>query len=270
MTQQIDMDAYCQRIQWGGQVRHDLATLASIVHAHMAHMPFENLNVLLGWPVRLDLDSLQTKLVHASRGGYCFEHSTLLGAVLDQLGFDVERKLARVTLKVPVNAVPRTHMFLVVTVPEGRFVVDAGFGGLAPQHPLPLLHTPPAQHARLTHWMTHEPPYWRMCAWSKGEVVEAWATTLEAEGPADFEMGNHFVATHPESVFVNRILLRAITPTGRVTVMNRDATIWHGTEAESFELADRAALHELLVTHFGIDVPQVRTMRVPSIEEWAQ
>lgn len=270
MSHQIDMDAYFKRIQWGGEIKHDLATLAGIVQAHMARIPFENFNVLLGWPVRLDLDSLQTKLIHASRGGYCFEHSTLLGAVLTQLGFDTERKLARVTLKAPVDAVPRTHMFLVVRVPEGRFVVDAGFGGLAPQHPLPLLDTPPERREGLTHWMTYEQPYWRMCARAKGEVIEAWATTLEDEGPADFDMGNHYVSTHPNSVFVNRILLRALTPTGRVTVMNRDVTIWRGTQAESFQLADRAALQALLIEHFGIDLPEVATLRVPTIEEWAR
>lgn len=269
MTVSLDLDAYFKRIQWGGDIRHDLVSLASLVRAHMAHIPFENLDVLLGRPIRIDLDSVQRKLVQARRGGYCFEHATLFSAVLEQIGFRPERKLARVTLKAPREAVPRTHMFIVVPVSEGRFVVDVGFGGLAPQVPLPLVEAAPldSSHA-LTHWMRRDQRYWTMCARSKGEVIDAWVTNLDDEGPADFEMGNHYVSTHPQSVFVNRILLRALTPYGRVTVMNRDATIWRGQEAESVHLADRDALRQLLLDHFGMDLPQVAQLRVPTIEDW--
>jgi N-hydroxyarylamine O-acetyltransferase len=85
----------------------------------------------------------------------------------------------------------------------------------------------------------------------------------------DFEMGNHFTSTHPTSPFVNRIMMRALTDDGRVTVMNRDVTFWHGNTPEPAQLADRAALRALLVDHFGIDLPEVDQLRVPSIPEWA-
>ena len=49
----------------------------------MSRIPFENLDVLLGRPIRIDLASIQAKLVAASRGGYCFEHARLFAAVLD-------------------------------------------------------------------------------------------------------------------------------------------------------------------------------------------
>jgi len=38
----------------------------------------------------------------------------------------------------PRTGAPRTHMFLTVPVAEGRFVVDPGFGALAPRMPVPL------------------------------------------------------------------------------------------------------------------------------------
>lgn len=266
----VDLDAYFNRIQWGGQLRPDLATLASLIVAHMAHIPFENLDVLLGRPIRLDLDSLQAKLVRAHRGGYCFEHTTLFGAVLDQLGFAPARKLARVTLLAPLEAVPRTHMFLLVPLREGRFVVDVGFGARAPTLPLPLRDpaTTGGPGAGLSHWMAPQGAYWTMHARSQGEVVKAWMSTLEEEGLADFEMGNYYVSTHPSSPFVNRLMLRALTPEGRVTVMNREVTIWRGDEAEHVQLADRAALRALLADHFGIDLPEAMTLRVPLIPEW--
>ena len=35
------------------------------------------------------------------------------------------------------------------------------------------------------------------------------------------------------------------------------------------ELTDRKALRNLLAEHFGFDLPEVETMRVPAIEGWS-
>ncbi|HEY6895457.1 MAG TPA: arylamine N-acetyltransferase, partial [Rhodanobacteraceae bacterium] len=68
----LDLEAYLARIQWNGARTPTLATLRALLQAHMRAIPFENLDVLLGRPVRLDLDGVQSKLVLARRGGYCF------------------------------------------------------------------------------------------------------------------------------------------------------------------------------------------------------
>ena len=112
----VDLDAYFQRIRWTGATMPTFDTLAGILRAHDAAIPFENLDVLLGRPIRLDLDSIQAKLVTASRGGYCFEHATLFAAVLEQLGFQPTRHAARVILFDPPSEAARSHMFLTVAV----------------------------------------------------------------------------------------------------------------------------------------------------------
>ena len=269
MTPSLDLDAYLDRIRWGGAVRHDLDTLTGLLRAHMTAIPFENLDVLLGAPVRLDLEGLQAKLVRASRGGYCFEHGTLLAAALEALGFEPARHLARVVLFVPRNAAPRTHMFLTVEVAEGRFVVDPGFGGLAPRLPVPLSEGEQAATGDEAHSMVRVGREWMLRARVGTKTVDAWVSSLEEENPIDFELGNHFTATHPRSPFVNRILMRALTGDGRVTVMNREVTFWRQGEPEVKQLADRAALRALLIEHFGFDLPQVNELRVPELPEWS-
>ena len=87
MTTPLDLEAYFRRIQWGGETSPTFETLAGLLRAHMLRIQFENLDVLLGRPVRLDLDSLPDKLVRARRDGYCFEHATLFAAVLEKLDF---------------------------------------------------------------------------------------------------------------------------------------------------------------------------------------
>jgi N-hydroxyarylamine O-acetyltransferase len=268
MTGSLDLDAYLDRIQWGGSIRQDLDTLTGLLRAHMARIPFENLDVLLGRPIRLDLEGVQAKLVRASRGGYCFEHGTLFAAALEQLGFKPVRHTGRVVVFVPRTAAPRTHMFLTVPVSEGTFVVDPGFGALAPRVPVPLLESEPARIDEETHWMLRDGRYWVLHAQVGATSVDAWASTAEEEYTVDFEMGNHYTSTHPTSPFVNRIMMRALTDDGRVTVMNRDVTFWHGNTPEPTQLADRAALRALLVDHFGFDLAEVDQLRVPSIPEW--
>ncbi len=269
MTGPLDVGAYLERIRWGGTVRQDLETLTGLLRAHMAAIHFENLDVLLGRPIRLDIEGIQDKLVRASRGGYCFEHATLLAAALEKLGFEPVRHTARVVLFVPATAAPRTHMFLTVRVAEGRFVLDPGFGSLAPRLPVPLVEGERVSTAEETHWMVRDGRLWKLCAQVGGKAVDGWVSTMEEENLVDFEMGSHFTATHPGSPFVNRLMMRALTADGRITVMNRDVTFWHGDRPEQMQLADRAALRALLTAHFGFDLAEAEQLRVPSLPDWS-
>jgi hypothetical protein len=66
----LDLDAYLERIGYDGPVEPTLEVLDAIHLAHATTIPFENLDILLGRPIRLDLASLQAKLVGERRGGY--------------------------------------------------------------------------------------------------------------------------------------------------------------------------------------------------------
>lgn len=264
----FDLDAWLDRIEWRGEFRPDLATLAGLLDAHMSHIPFENLDVLLGRGVRLDLESVQRKLVGARRGGYCFEQATLFAAALEAIGFEPARHAARVVVAAPRKESPRTHMFLTVPVAEGRFVVDPGFGSLAPRVPVPLVEGMDAGTGTEAHWMARDGDVWVLRTRTPDKAVDCWVSAVEDDNLVDFEVGNHFTATHPSSPFVNRIMLRALTDEGRVSVMNRDVTIRRGAESRTLLLPDRAALRALLAEHFGFDLPEVEGIRVPTIDEW--
>jgi N-hydroxyarylamine O-acetyltransferase len=266
MTDRLDIAAYLPRIGGDAARRPDRATLARLLRAHMRAIPFVNLDVLLGRGIDLDLEALQAKLVAARRGGYCFEHATLFAAVLEHVGFAVRRHSARVTLIAPRTEVPRAHMFVTVELPEGIFVCDPGFGSLAPDVPLPLVDAPPLPEA--THWMVRDEGAWTMRVRDDGRVVDAWVTTLEADPPIDFVVANHYVATHPASGFRQRLMLRALTPAGRVGVMNRQVTFREHGRVRAELLADRKALRALLRAHFGFDLPEAETITVPSVEGW--
>ena len=227
----VDVEAYFNRIGWRGSTEPAYSTLAGILDAHMSSIPLENVDVLLGRGVRLDLTSLQAKLVGARRGGYCFEHSSLLGAVLDRLGYAVVRRAARVVLLAPSTEAPRAHMFLTVTLPEGVFVVDPGFGGFGARFPVPLDAASTAENA--THWMVRDGDRVTLRFRRGEETIDGWVAALdEVHHPIDFEVGNYFTATNPGSPFKSMLMMSLRTPDGAVNVMNRDVTVRRGEQAE--------------------------------------
>ena len=260
--------AYLDRIGWTDATTPTLDTLAGLVRAHMRAIPFKNLDVLLGRPVGLDLDAIAAKLVDGRRGGYCFEHATLFAHALERLGFVVARHSARVTLIFKRHEVGRLHMFLTVGLPEGVFVVDPGFGGPAAPGPVPLRDDGANGPDDASHWMTRDGDVWALRTQIAGETREAWVSTLERDCPADFVVANHYTATHPSSPFVNRLMLSRFTDDGRVSVMNRDATIRAAAGTRTFPLADRAALGAFISGHLGFDFPEVADLSVPFIPEW--
>lgn len=156
---------------------------------------------------------------------------------------------------------------MTVTIGGATYVADPGFGPFAPRFPVPLVDTPPGQ---ATHWMRRDGNFWFLHVTREDrQPVAGWASPLEMETPRDFEVFNHYIATHPKSPFVNWVFLSKVIQGGRVNVMNRNVNrLRDGGEPTTMELPDRAALRGLLVEHFGFDLPEVEGMIVPAIPEW--
>ncbi|HVZ09486.1 arylamine N-acetyltransferase family protein [Rhodopila sp.] len=260
----LDLDAYLARIGYlgigyRGALTPTLETLTALQRAHMMAIPFEGLDVLLGRDVSLDLDRLQAKLVGARRGGYCFEHTTLFAAVLDALGFRHTAHMARVLLVTPLEAAPLTHMLLVVDLPQGRFVSDPGFGGPAAPVPLPLSGETVGRHR-----IARDGAYWVLLDGDR----PCWGSLLREDQPVDFEVGNHYVASHPASPFTQNVMMSRFIPSGQVTVMNREAKIVQDGAARTVTLPDRPALRAFVADHFGFDLPEIETLRVSAVPGW--
>ena len=138
MSAEFGLDRYLARIGIRGQIEPTLATLSAIQAAQVDAIPFEGLDPLLRRPVKLDLASLQDKLVECRRGGYCFEQNTLLKAALEATGFKVTGLSGRVRWMSPSDSPmgPREHMLLKVDLENEAYLVDAGFGACLIDQPL--------------------------------------------------------------------------------------------------------------------------------------
>src|SRR5262245_8846095 len=250
----LDLDAYFRRIRYTGDRAPTLAVLENIHFAHTLHIPFENLDILLGRPIRIDLGSIQAKLVRGGRGGYCFEQNTLLAAVLEELGFRVTRLAARVCVNT-TRVLPRSHKLLEVEVNGEPWLADVGFGSAGLLRPIPLKTGEQTKQFAWTYRLIDEPGLWVLQLLRGREWHDLYAFRREPQVPVDFEVANHYVSTHPHSRFVQTLTVQRSTPEARYKLVNQEFSIDRGAEVVTRTLADDAELLGLLAETFGLHFP---------------
>lgn len=253
----IDLDAYFWRVGYGGDRSPTLTTLQAIHLCHAKAIPFENLNSLLKQPVLLDLESLQRKLIHERRGGYCFEQNLLLRSVLLTLGFQVTGLAARVLWGLPKGVMmPLTHMLLRVDLDGESYIADVGFGGLT-------LTTPLSLKLDLQQETPHEP--FRLIVEDSTYIMQAfigqeWKSLyrfdLHEQHLPDYEVSNWYISTHPSSLFVNSLIAarpdldrRYALRNNQLAIHRLDGCLERKTLSTATEL--RSALEDLFRLELG-------------------
>ncbi|MBC7545588.1 MAG: arylamine N-acetyltransferase [Candidatus Sericytochromatia bacterium] len=250
----LDLPAYFARIGYAGTPAADPATLTALHRAHILAIPFENLTIQLGGTVPLDLASLQRKLVQDGRGGYCFEQNTLFQAILIRLGFRVTPLAARVSHGKPEPS-SRSHMLLRVDLADGPYLVDVGFGGRGLWQPLPLRDGAADAWGNDSYRLQRADGHWTLQTLRSDGWTDLYTFTDEPQYPIDYEMANHFVATHPKSHFIQNLMAIRRTATGRTYVMNGDFATESATGTVKHPIEGPEALRALLATEFGIVLP---------------
>jgi N-hydroxyarylamine O-acetyltransferase len=249
----LDFGAYFDRIEYCGGRQPTAETLRDLHVAHATHIPFENLDVMLRRPIRLDLESLEEKLVRNRRGGYCFEQNLFFAAVLERLGFDVTLLQARVRFRAQ-RVLPRTHVALLVDLAGDRWLADLGFGSCGLIAPLPLV-TGEYQQFAWTDRLTRESDAWILQAPVGGVWQDLYVFTLEPQLAVDFEVPNHYVSTHPDSRFVQTLTVQRVAPETRHVLRNTELTTTSAAGDTCRTLKSSAELLETLAQQFGLDFP---------------
>lgn len=253
----FDLDAYFDRIGHSGRRAPSLETLRDIHLAHPQAIPFENLDPFLGRPVHLDSESLQAKLIHGRRGGYCYEHNLLFWHALEALGFSVGGLAARVLWGRSEDALsPRSHMLLRVEIDGRTWLADVGFGGLTQTAPLLL-------EPGLVQQTPHE--RFRIVERNEGyatqaEVVGEWRTLYRFDHAphyeVDYAITSYYLSTSPASHFVTGLIAARALPDRRLALAgNRFAIHRLDGPTERTEIGTAAELADLLEQDFGIVVP---------------
>ena len=253
-----DLDAYFRRIGYSGPRTPTLATLRALQARHALTIAFENLDVLAERGVRLDLESLQRKFVRERRGGYCFEQNLLFSRVLRTLGFDVTALAARVLWERPDGEIrPRSHMLVLVALPEGRYVCDVGFGGLTPTAPLELAPGVEQATPHETFRILEVGDEFHTQARVAGQWKPLYRFDLQPQQDVDIEVLNFFVAEHADSPMRGRLVAARVAPDRRFALSNGTFTVHHmDGRRDRRQIGSVDELREVLEQTFGIAVPE--------------
>ena len=247
-----EVQTYLRRLHLNGPLKADLDTLTLLHRAHLERIPFENLDIGRGQPIRLDGASVYAKVVGRGRGGYCYELNSLFAALLTALGYTVRLLSARVARPGGTFSAEFDHLALWV---NSKFLAephlaDVGFGD-AFLEPLPLRDVFTRQEAFKTLKLERDGERWIYLE-DRGEgFAPQYSFTLTPREIADFDTMNVYQQTSPDSHFTQNALCTRAAPQGRVTLSGGRLITTVGAEKTERLLSGEevtAALEE----HFGV------------------
>ncbi|MFJ4185111.1 arylamine N-acetyltransferase [Kitasatospora sp. NPDC089509] len=233
----LDLDAYLARIGYAGERAATPEVLRALHAAHIGSLAFEDLEVVLGRPVRLDLESVQAKMVRRRRGGTCCEQTLLYAAALEALGFTFTATASRVRLgeervRLGEGRIrPATHVSLRVELGGEEWFTDVGFGAECLLEPVRLRDGVVVRQAGWTYGLVREAG---PTPGTAGPLVlrrlrgdgwfDLYAIGTEPRFPVDFAVTSHFTSTHPRSPFHQRLLVGRAAAGQRLLLHNTELT----------------------------------------------
>jgi N-hydroxyarylamine O-acetyltransferase len=222
VEEHFDREAWLSRIGYSGSRTPTLETLRGLIFAHARAISYESLDIMLGRVPRLDVASLQKKMIVGGRGGYCFEQNMLFRAGLRSLGYELTSLQGRVVRGLAIDAPrPAIHMLLKVHLPEGDYLADVGFGNLAPT--APLLLVPDIEQDTPHETMRFIDVGGELTLQSK--VGDKWEHIYRViphpRYDGEYEITNWYTGTHPDGPYVSNMIAARPGPNRtRATLFN--------------------------------------------------
>lgn len=265
MSDDANIDAYFERIGFAGSIAPTLTTLEQLHALHPAAIAFENLDPLIGSPVRIELRNLEQKLLFEKRGGYCFEQNLLMKAMLEDLGYTVTALAARVHWNHPEDEErPLSHMVLLVEVNGNNYLADVGFGSATLTAPLRLRADTEQETPHETFRLIGGEPTWRL----QIQIGEEWRSvySFELDEPTFDELVALNDKIQADSNFRDSVVAARAEKGRRITLRNRELRIHRvGEETEKKMLAGVTEVKEALTGLFGLPLPPAERLD-PALE----
>ncbi|MFI6869670.1 arylamine N-acetyltransferase [Nocardia sp. NPDC050406] len=271
LGEDLDLDAYLARIGFTGDREPTLDTLRRLVHAHTTTLPFENLEIILGRGIPLDLETIQDKMIRHRRGGYCYENVALFAAALERLGFDFTGLSGRVSMGAP-KLLAATHAMVRVVIDGQAWLCDVGFGS-GPLEPIELTadrgeFALGAWRYRLERGATAlGTEQWTLHHFGRDGWIDRHTVDVNPAYRIDYEVGNHYVSTWPRSPFTTRPFIQRFLPELHHVI---DGTTWTTEYPDgTFEVRELepAELPKVLEEAFDIELDAPDAAKL-ALGEW--
>lgn len=246
------LHAYLRRIEYGGPLSPSRQTLHNLHRAHLLAIPFENLEVQFKRVPSLDVERIFEKIVVAKHGGWCFEMNALFAWALREIGFEVDYVAAAVGREKRGSNAHINHMALVVRL-EQPFLADVGFGN-GPLTPVPL-KVGSYSDTRFEFHLTRDGDWWRFHNHRfDGTTYDFLDSPVTLES---FAETNQWMATSPESYFVQNLTCARLTEDGMMRLTNGLLERFTTSAIKEEAAVSAAALQQILDECFDLHVERI-------------
>lgn len=253
----FDQDAWLARIGYSGSLIPTLETLNALILAHSHSISYETLDIMLGRPPKLDIATLQAKMVAGGRGGHCFEQNMLFRAGLRSLGYRITSLQGRVVRGMAIDAPrPAIHMLLQIELPEGLYLADVGFGNLAPTCALLLRQLVEQQTPHEVMRFIDVGGELTLQARLKQGWEHIYRVIPYPRYDGEYEIVNWYTGTHPDTPYQGNIIVAKPGPNRtRTTMYNARVTVRDAEgRADKRWLEKNTDYHDVLRGDFGLNL----------------
>jgi N-hydroxyarylamine O-acetyltransferase len=215
ISDNVNLSAYFRRIGFAGNARADVDTLKLLMRCQLFSVPFENLDIQSGRIVSLDPEDIFRKIVEERRGGYCYEVNGLFSMALEALGITHFLIAAR-PMTYPVRR-PKTHMAVIAEIGGAQWLCDTGFGSYGIREPMNLALTGfemRQDHETFRLSMDSKSEY-LLQSFTGGTWKNLYEFNLCPQEWIDFEPANYLNSTHPDSIFLQGLMVVQQNPSGK-------------------------------------------------------
>jgi N-hydroxyarylamine O-acetyltransferase len=231
-----------------------LQLVGELQKKHLAHFSFNNIAVLLGRTISLDIDDITHKIVVENAGGYCFEHNRLMHDVLSSLGFDVRCLIARVINNQDIDS-PRTHRITLLKWQGDEYLIDVGFGANCLTFPIKIGSFKEGYYKQQNFRIVlNKNQDYQLEIFTKAGYYSLYIFDLNRYTEADCLAGNFYSSQHPNANFVKNLVVSLILPDKVLSLRNN---VYHRIGVKNTEIIninDHCKLQDILNGDFKIGV----------------
>ncbi|RHW34003.1 arylamine N-acetyltransferase [Lysinibacillus yapensis] len=235
-------------------------TLEIILEKSAKAIPFENLCIIDNKKREITTENLTNKILEKNEGGLCYELNSIFYLFLIENGFNaaLARGVVYNHAAQSYLTLGRTHVTILITHNNEKYLIDTGFGGNLPLKPVPLngeavtsdngefrIKKVNSEHGDyiLEMKLKHKDTEWK--------IGYAFDSRKPIYDISEFNEIQTVIAEHPESSFNKHPLITRLTDEGNVTLTNTSFTQWVDGLVTKEEI-DTPRYKELLKQHFDI------------------
>lgn len=234
--------------------------LDNVLEKTAKKIPFENFCIIENKINDINKENLINKILINKEGGLCYELNSTFYFFLIENGFNavLARGVVYENATQEYLTLGRTHVTILITYEEQKYLIDTGFGGNLPLKPVPLtgetvtstngefrIKKVNSEHGDyvLEMKLKHKDKAWR--------IGYAFDSKKPIKDVSEFNEIQTIIAEHQESPFNKNPLITRLTTGGNITLTNTSFTQWIDGIATK-ENIDNVKFKQLLKQHFGM------------------